>query len=148
MKFPFRFSVLFSLLFLFIATNSNAQVDTLRTLSQSTLFKLPSPRGALLRSAVLPGWGQRYNKKPSKSVVIATLEIGLLAGALLQRDRVNGGMTTTGRRLLLGLMGVHLFSIADAYVDAQLADFDRSDGLAQRVVPQTSGIAVRFSVFW
>lgn len=148
MRFPFRFSILISLLLLFIATESYGQADTVQTQSRGTLLKLPTPRGALLRSAVLPGWGQRYNKKPLKSVVIATLEVGLLAGALLQRDRVNGGMTTTGRRLLLGLIGVHLFSVADAYIDAQLADFDRPNELTRRGIQPSSGIAVGFSVFW
>lgn len=148
MSFPFRFSAVIGLLLLSMATETYGQIDTLHSQPQGTLLKLPSPRGALLRSAVLPGWGQRYNKKPLKSVVIATLEVGLLAGALLQRDRVNGGVTTAGRRLLLGLIGVHLFSVADAYVDAQLADFNRSDGVTHRGVQPSTGIAVGLSVFW
>lgn len=39
--------------------------DTLRTIK---------PRGAMIRSALLPGWGQLYVRKPLKSLVYFSLE--------------------------------------------------------------------------
>lgn len=46
----------------------------------------PSPRGALLRSAVLPGWGQVYNGQVFKAPIIAAAIGGLVFAAV----RLNG----------------------------------------------------------
>ncbi|MBD3169978.1 MAG: hypothetical protein GF307_10885 [candidate division Zixibacteria bacterium] len=43
-----------------------------------TLRFNPDPTGALLRSAVFPGWGQLYNRKYIKSAVVAAGEILLI----------------------------------------------------------------------
>jgi hypothetical protein len=47
----------------------------------------PSPRGALIRSLAVPGWGQLYNRSPIKSVLFAAGQITLgVRGARAQRD--------------------------------------------------------------
>jgi len=99
------------------------------------LLHLPSPTGALLRSTALPGWGQFYNRKPLKGGLFLILQAGLFTGVLLQRDQAqSGGLTPLGNTMLLGLIGVRIFSIADAYVDAHFADFDHMTGKKPGVV--------------
>lgn len=92
-----------------------------------------SPVGAFLRSAALPGWGQFYNDKSLKGALFIVLQAGLITGVLLERGSSrSGGLTPLGSSLLLGLIGVRVYSMADAYVDAQFSDFDRPDELGQR----------------
>ncbi|SVD05672.1 uncharacterized protein METZ01_LOCUS358526 [marine metagenome] len=103
---------------------------------------LPSPTGALLRSTALPGWGQFYNRKPLKGGLFLILQAGLFTGVLLQRDQPrSGGLTPLGNTMLLGLIGVRVFSIADAYVDAHFADFDDLTG-------RSTGVALGVGVKW
>ncbi|MEW6749942.1 MAG: DUF5683 domain-containing protein [Candidatus Latescibacterota bacterium] len=106
---------------------SPAQADSARADSAS----LPSPRGALLRSAVLPGWGQLYNHRPLKAAFSAAASATLLA-ATLSEQRSLADATTPAQhehraarrntRLLLYAVSV-TFSALDAYVDAHLATF-------------------------
>lgn len=116
--------------FFSLVPEARGQVDTLSTTDRSTpmisyVASLPSPTGALLRSTALPGWGQFYNRKPLKGTAFIFLQAGLFASILLQRDQNQaGGLTPLGNTLLLGLVGVRIYSMVDAYVDAHLADFD------------------------
>lgn len=48
---------------------------------------LPSPRGAVTRALVLPGWGQVYNREPVKAPVAAALVAGSVAYAVFQQRR-------------------------------------------------------------
>lgn len=108
-------------------SEANAQADSLRAEVRSVDERIvtASPRGALVRSAILPGWGQLYNRKPVKAGSHLLIQAGLFTGVMLQRNRSSGGgLTSLGNTLLLGLIGFKLFSIADAYVDAHFADFD------------------------
>ncbi|MFQ5569268.1 MAG: DUF5683 domain-containing protein [Rhodothermales bacterium] len=70
-------------------TLSFAQVDTTRTTPLDTtaivgrgLPATHSPRGALWRSAVLPGWGQFYNRQHLKIPIVYLGLGGLTAAAL------------------------------------------------------------------
>lgn len=134
---------------------------------------LPSPRGALLRSALLPGWGQLYNRRPVKAAFFGVSAIGLLgwAGAaqqelnertdeledLRRRDsgnhrlplliaaRQDQAARRNTRILLLALCST--LAALDAYVDAQLADF----AVTQTTValhPYPGGVNVCFYAFW
>ncbi len=107
----------------------------------SVAVQSKSPRGAMLRSLFVPGWGQLYNGKWLKAIVIAGAEIGLIANAIIQNQlavrstniyerefyRNNRGLS------LWWLGGVILYSMADAYVDAQLYNFDESPDLSVNV---------------
>ncbi|MCP4633048.1 MAG: hypothetical protein GY855_08975 [candidate division Zixibacteria bacterium] len=53
------------------------KADSTFTDDYNKLFK-PNPTGALLRSVVIPGWGQFYNKKYIKAGVVAAGESILL----------------------------------------------------------------------
>ena len=99
---------------------------------------IKSPTGAMLRSLAVPGWGQFYNEKPLKGVVIAGGEIGLIANAILQNQWAQNATTPAAKAFhrdnrglsLWWLAGVMLYSVVDAYVDAHLYDFDSSTSLA------------------
>jgi hypothetical protein len=107
-----------------------------------------SPRGAFLRSLVLPGWGQSEIGAPERGVVYFALEAGSLWMVLKSQHRLNQAYDredilkrtgvipeerTTGlvraRRaqredwLALSIFWL-FFSGADAFVAAHLQDFD------------------------
>jgi hypothetical protein len=112
-----------------------------------------SPRGAFVRSLVLPGWGQAYVGAPGRGAVYFAAEAGslwmvyrsrqqLLAARELERHLIATDRLPATERLDLVLsrrqqqedwitlaIFVLLFSGADAYVSAQLADFDDRFGV-------------------
>jgi hypothetical protein len=106
--------------------------------SDSISQKIPSPRGAMLRSLVLPGWGQAYNGKWFKAAVIAGAEIGLITNSIIQNRLAKNSSAESDKAFYINnrnlsywwLSGVILFSIIDAYVDAHLFDFDESPNLS------------------
>ena len=92
---------------------------------------LPSAHGALLRSAVLPGWGQFYNGRPIKGLFFGAASATALTAVVVEHRRIRSAPTPeehqdrTARRnsrLLYFALSVALAAI-DAYVDAHLADF-------------------------
>ena len=92
---------------------------------------LPSAHGALLRSAVLPGWGQYYNGRPIKGLFFGAASATALTAVVVEHRRIRSAPTPeehqdrTARRnsrLLYFALSVALAAI-DAYVDAHLADF-------------------------
>lgn len=92
---------------------------------------LPSTHGALLRSAVLPGWGQFYNGRPVKGLFFGAASATALTAVAIEHRRIRSAPTPeehqdrTARRngrLLYFALSVALAAI-DAYVDAHLADF-------------------------
>ncbi len=92
---------------------------------------LPSAHGALLRSAVLPGWGQFYNGRPVKGLFFGAASATALTSVVVKHRRIRSAPTPeehqdrTARRnsrLLYFALSVALAAI-DAYVDAHLADF-------------------------
>jgi hypothetical protein len=132
--------------------SSNNQPDSTRISTTdsgdvtASIKPVRSPTGALLRSAVIPGWGQFYNRKYLKAAVVAAGEgyclVQLLRYWSLADDafkkysvETDTGIRRSGyqdydfyqdrRNLFLWLSGVTMFvSMFDAYVDAHLAGFD------------------------
>lgn len=118
-----------------------------------------SARGALLRSLVLPGWGQAYVGAPGRGAVYFAMEAGSLwmvfkarrqlAGATEQQAllRARGEQPLTTTTALVEARGQQVedwitlavfllaFSGADAYVAAQLSDFGDNVG----VLPAAGG---------
>jgi hypothetical protein len=101
------------------------------------------PGAALLRSAVYPGWGQIYTEHPVKGglmIVLQTAFIGMAISAdakvkdlvvLRSIDPVPPTLAddieswrTERRTWILRAFGLWLYSMADAYVDAHLHNFD------------------------
>ena len=108
-----------------------------------------SPTGALLRSALIPGWGQLYNGKYIKAGIFAVGE-GYLIWHICRdwrdanRHESNFKSSTDPqyqalefdqfkkaedrRNIKIWILALTVFySMFDAYVDAHLADFDQAD---------------------
>jgi len=107
-----------------------------------------SPTGALFRSVAFPGWGQFYNRKYFKSLVVFGTETTFLTLAGIEWGRRNEHKRNfenlpqdhpdkswefeqfryyeDRRNLFLWITaGVVFLSMFDAYVDAQLYNFDK-----------------------
>lgn len=107
------------------ATATKASTDSTHT------DALPSAHGALLRSAVLPGWGQFYNDRPVKGLLFGVASATALTAVVVEQHRIRPSLTPEqhqdhitrrNSRLLYFALSVALAAI-DAYVDAHLADF-------------------------
>lgn len=98
---------------------------------------LRSPSGALLRSLAVPGWGQLYNKKYFKAVIVAGGQAVLLGTAVVEWKRASDAkknmsvppaerledyrLHTNNRNMFLWLYAAAtVVSMLDAYVDAHL----------------------------
>jgi hypothetical protein len=113
-----------------------------------------NPTGALLRSAVLPGWGQFYNDEPVKGLAFGAAELGLLGWLILENGaaedaRLSGDDLSyqTHRQRRLDLIwytsAAWLLGMLDAYVDAHLYSFSSENEEFER---ETGiGVSVRVS---
>lgn len=111
-----------------------------------------SPQGAMLRSLIFPGWGQWYNRHRLKAVVVFGAEVGLLANSIYLNQKCQTSQTTLEREFYINnrnlsnwwLLGVILFSMADAFVDAHLYRFDESSKLSflpcQPMISHSAGV--------
>jgi len=90
---------------------------------------------------LFPGWGQAYNNRPLKAVIIGAAEQGLIFGivrehqlfrdARVAKDESAASLYKDQRnRMVWMLAGWMIYSSLDAYVDAHLYDFDVSDRLS------------------
>jgi len=142
--------------------------------ADSTTVSPPSPAGALLRSAMYPGWGQLANGKPVKAFVIMAVETYLAGVAISAHRRTNdiaeaARFATTEEEIaryeerlgayeerrdayLWWLGAAVLYSMLDAYVDANLAGVRESTSTPVPVLQGTGeeggslrlGLRVRF----
>jgi hypothetical protein len=117
-------------------TTSAAVSDSLlRPQPAETSF--PSPNGVLIRSALIPGWGQWANGQKLKSLIVFGLEAGLAANAAVQDSRMWKSKTDDEKEFyrnnkslsIWWFAGVYLLNCLDAYVDAELRDFDTGPDL-------------------
>ncbi len=87
-----------------------------------------TPRGAMLRSLALPGWGQFYNRRPVKGSLIAAAQVGSTVAFFVRRNQLNNRPSVDAsleRNIFLyTTIGLVLFSMGDAYVDAHLDQVD------------------------
>ena len=120
-----------------------------------TTKRRASPFKVMLRSTVLPGWGQMYNGKPLKAAVIVAGEGFLVYKALDELSKENEAIDRLNALLaqdpnndaaiedaqddkekhynlkinyIWWAAVVHLLQMADAYVDAHLRDFNADLG--------------------
>ena len=102
--------------------------------AQDTLARMP-PRTVMLRSAILPGWGQYTNDRPVKALLFAAAaatslssamaEVGALDRAVTPEEHQDRAARRNTRFLLLAVTAT--LAAVDAYVDAHLADLDAVD---------------------
>jgi hypothetical protein len=107
------------------------------------------PSAAMLRSALLPGWGQLYTGHPFKAAWVAAAgatfvtltvradnRVSDLAGRRggitdpVERDALEGDIEAwriERRRWLVWSASLWIYAVVDAYVDAQLHDFDAEE---------------------
>ncbi|MFC1627845.1 hypothetical protein ACFL3H_01870 [Gemmatimonadota bacterium] len=101
-----------------------------------------TPGGALLRSAILPGWGQFYTGHKAKGVAMIIADATIIGLAIHADTRVKDLAVPGGDQLaleeleawrnkrenrILLAVGLILYSMADAFVDAHFLDFDSDD---------------------
>lgn len=128
-------------------------------------YPTKSTLGAVLRSAVLPGWGQFYNESYLKVPVVVGLTGFLIWGivsehgtytdyatlyeATIDEENPGGDLRLKrfrefyrDRRDAYGwwLLVTYLLQIADAYVDAALFSFDVAEDAALTLLPAPSGL--------
>ncbi|MCI0513640.1 DUF5683 domain-containing protein [candidate division KSB1 bacterium] len=137
--------------------------DSTGTGAPAVKVKVKAPRAAVLRAIILPGWGQWYNEKKFKALLVFGTEIGFVSAAIWHNQRVvtrlDESQYTEQYRLqykefhinmrnqyVWYLAGAILYAMADAYVDAHLFDFDESPDLSIRITPASAqaGLAIHF----
>lgn len=113
------------------------------------------PFDAVARSIVLPGWGQIYSSSYSQAGFIFGMGIALGAHAyyltkeaeLLRRREIEGftadplGVIKRRNSYLFYLLGLYVYNIVDAYVQAELYDF----GLEFSVKPLNNNLSFSFN---
>lgn len=107
-------------------------VDSLR------VEKSKSVNGALIRSALIPGWGQWYNGKKLKTFLVLGGEAALIANAVSQHQKAMQSQSTAEKtyyednrsKWIWYAIAVYLLNILDAVVDAHLSDFDTGPDLS------------------
>lgn len=124
------------------ALYSQQDTATLNQPSNDTVFVMhKSPLGAVLRSAVIPGWGQIYNQSYWKAPLIWGVGAVLVYSWIqynkdfdyyrvkyidtgIEQYRYLRTFYQDQRDLMSIYMGLtYLLNLVDAYVDAQLFDF-------------------------
>jgi hypothetical protein len=136
--------VVFALLMVTIPSTAASQTnpeDSLRVQGAQSQAgdssRVKNPTSAVLRSLVVPGWGQYYNGKKWKAAIVFAAEIGAL-GTAIYWDREADRAPTDEARFIYQeyrntaywvLAFTIMLSMMDAYVDAQLSDFDDSPSL-------------------
>ncbi len=159
-----------------LGNKARAQVgdETISAVSaqNDTILERKSPTGALLRSVVFPGWGQFYNRKYLKGVVVFGAETTFITLAVIEWSRMNTHKKNfqnpnypdrywefeqfqfyeDRRNLFLWITaGIVFLSMFDAYVDAHLYNFDREKvrDLSISLIPEANGgnnIKIVFSI--
>lgn len=141
-----------------------AQQDTSGTernvLSDSVFVMQKSPLGAVLRSAVIPGWGQIYNHSYLKAPIIWGVAAWLIYNWNLNNKEYKNYDNLYKQTLILDYktlrdqyhdqrdlftiyMGLTYFlNLVDAYVDAELFDFNVNENY--RTGEPMLGIKIKF----
>lgn len=118
-----------------------AGLDSVQEGQSDTSPVVKSPTGAMLRSIFVPGWGQLYNGKWFKAILVCGVEVGLVANAVYQNQMAVQAVSQLDREWyqdnrnlsIWWLLATVLLSMADAYVDAHLYYFDESPDLSLRI---------------
>jgi uncharacterized protein DUF5683 len=147
-----------------------AMVDSNIVFEEAEMTK--STTGAIVRSLILPGWGQLYCENYFRAVLFFGGSAALWTGILWNNGKYNdftdlyNGLdpddplreTYKTKRefyrdqrdqLAFYTFGVYLLAAVDAYVGAHLYDFDVSDDLSVGIMPNRFGlVSVGLSFSW
>ncbi len=130
-----------------VSSNSNVVQDSSK---KKSLVR--SPKGAFWRALLFPGWGQWYNGKKIKAILVFSAETGLIANAIYWNQKAQSAINSYDRAFFINnrnlsnwwLLFTIFMSVTDAYIDAQLSNFDVSPDLSYSGIPIFSaGISLR-----
>jgi TM2 domain-containing membrane protein YozV len=117
--------------------------------SVRVVLKKRSPAAAMLRSLIVPGWGQLYNGRHLHAALVFGAEAGLLAAAISwdRQAKATAGdeqfFNRDYRNITIGwLAGTVVLSATDAYVDAR-----RSDRIGLKEKRNPTGALLRSLIF-
>jgi len=107
-----------------------------------------SPRSAMIRSALIPGWGQWSNDKKIKSILVASVESYLIYNFVDSWEKYDNTADETSKehyrdeRSKYGwwFFLAHILSMMDAYVDAYLRNF--KENMDINTTANYSGISI------
>lgn len=116
------------------ASDQGVRRDT-TAVAQTDSARYKSPSRIMIRSMLVPGWGQFTNGKKWKGITAVTADFVTLGGFLIESKRIHDSKTEEQRSFyrerrntyLIWFVGITLYSMADAYVDAQLRDFGKGE---------------------
>lgn len=135
-KIIIKFSI--CLVFLLYPLKCQIKTDTLNIVKKDSVYIMKkSPWGAVLRSAIVPGWGQFYNESYWKIPVIWGV-FGYYAylwnknNDLYKKNKDNPRINSTAYldqrdSVTIWFALAYFLNLVDAYVDAHLFDFDVSE---------------------
>lgn len=123
--------------------SDTAEADTARIIK--------SPRGAMLRSLILPGWGQLYNGKFIKAAVFIAAESFIMYMYKKNHNNMKKAVSASEREYYMDQRNAYgwymalaiILSITDAYVDAYLVNFDKDMKLS--IYPGNKGVFLNLS---
>jgi hypothetical protein len=141
-----------SVLIFILSSLAHAQQDTGNFSAKDTSFVMSkSPWGAVLRSTVVPGWGQLYNRSYIKAVAVWGISGWLVYNWIINNDeytyyrdlysenpdreifRRYRTFYRDQRDLFTIYIGLaYLLNLVDAYVDAHLFDFSVEEDFLTR----------------
>jgi hypothetical protein len=116
----------------------------------------------MIRSLVLPGWGQFYNEEPLKGLFCGAFELGLLGTVLYENDKAADARAMymeTGlpqwensydyhsglrRDFVWYTAGAWLLGMLDAYVDAYLFSFEAENRKFEGDAGLSAGLVFHF----
>ena len=104
--------LIFFLIFSFLISDNN--------ISDKNIIKLYDSKKSSLawKLSIIPGLGQFYNQKYLKGALIFSSEAALLRNISLYSADI-----AMRNSLMWWLLGIYVFNIVDAYVDAELSTF-------------------------
>jgi hypothetical protein len=125
-----KLAVLVLLIFLLPSLCFSQKLDISKA---DTARVIKSPRGAMLRSLAVPGWGQLYNGKIIKAVGFAAAESFIMYMYLKNHNEMKKAEFAYKREEFMDQRNAFgwymalavILSITDAYVDAYLVNFDK-----------------------
>lgn len=127
-----------SLIFVIDTSTAQTAQDSTRIDTTENLRWMPSPKSAMIRSLLFPGWGQWYNGKKLKAALAFATETGIIGTAIYWNNQAKQTSDNLLKEQYIEyrnssywfLAAAILLSMGDAYVDAHLAGFDVSSELA------------------
>ena len=95
-----------------------------------------NPKSAMYHSLAVPGWGQLTNGRKFKAALFFTAELVCIGGYIYENHQAKqpgisefdrNAYRTDRNTFVMYYIIAKILGITDAYVDAQLADFDVGD---------------------